>query len=107
MPGRNAPPLSFESVLALQSLDAPKPPAPPSAADLFLQEAQKSPIERMREQILEELGLTEESIAQLPPEEKRAVEDKIRRMIEEKIRQAMGADEAPAASNAAMLQTIA
>ncbi|MEZ6024182.1 MAG: hypothetical protein R3C16_12395 [Hyphomonadaceae bacterium] len=60
----------------------------------------------MREQIPEELGL-DRRVDRAIAAGGEAVEDKIRRMIEEKIRQAMGADEAPAASNAATLQTIA
>src|SRR5690606_31980179 len=61
--------LSFEAILNLQSLDEPAPEklTEPSAEEKFLEEARKSPIERMREQILEELGLTEEAIAQMSP----------------------------------------
>jgi hypothetical protein len=64
-------------------------------------------MERMREQILQELGLTEDSLAQMSPEDRRIAEDKIRQMIEEKIRQAMNAGDAPPESNAAMLEQIA
>jgi hypothetical protein len=101
-------PLSFESILTLQTLDEPDPAIEaPSATDIFLEEARKDPIERMREQVIEELGLTEESLAQMSPEERRAAEDKIREMIEEKLRQAMGADDEPAASNGEMLERLA
>lgn len=93
----------------LQSLDEPEEPqlTAPSATEIFLEEAQKSPIERMREQILAELGLSEESLARLPPDEKRAMEDKIREMIEEKFHQGMGVDEAGAESNASMISVVA
>lgn len=103
--------LSFETILSLQSLDDPAETAPaePSAADKFLEEARKSPIERMREQILQELGLTEEGLAGLPPDERRAAEDKIRAMVEERLRQASGAGDGAeaSASNAATLGAVA
>jgi hypothetical protein len=108
LPSSSAMQLSFENILALQSLA--DPPAPKleemSATQKFLAEAQKSPMERMREQVLSDLGLTEESLAQMPPEERRAAEDKIREMIEEKIRQAMGAGDDAPDSNSAMLQSL-
>lgn len=98
--------LSFETVLSLQALDEPKPIEAPSATDIFLEEAQKHPMERLREQIMKELGVSEESLAQMPPEEKRAMEDKIRQMIEEKLRQGMNAGDAPPSTNAEMLQQL-
>jgi len=90
--------LSFDALLALQG-DQPEASeiasvAPPSAEDLFLEEARKSPIERMREQILEALGLSEESLAALPADQRAAVEDQIRELMEEKLRQARGVAEA-------------
>lgn len=105
LPISPAQPLSFESILELQRVDELEPEAlrPPTAEELFLEEAQKHPMERMREQILEELGVTEEELAELPPDEKRAMEDKIRAMIEEKLRQANNAGDAPRGSNAEML----
>lgn len=100
--------LSLETIMNLPSLDEPAPVKliEPSAEEKFLEEARKSPIERMREQILEELGLTEEAIAQMSPDERRATEDKIRALIEEKLRQAMGADETPD-GNAQMIEAVA
>lgn len=102
-------PLSFETVINLQSLDEPEAPqlTAPTATELFLEEARKSPMERLREQIMAELGVSEESLAQLPPDEKRAMEDKIRKMIEEKFRQGMGVEEAGTESNAAMISVVA
>lgn len=109
LPISPVPPISFEMFINLQSLDEPEEPqlTAPSATEIFLEEAQKSPIERMREQILAELGLSEESLAQLPPDEKRAMEDKIREMIEEKFRQGMGVDQAGSESNASMISVVA
>lgn len=100
--------LSFESILNLQSFEEPAPaPIERTTEAKFLEEARKSPIERMREQILKELGMTEEDLAALPPDEKRAVEEKIRAMIEEKLRQGMGADREPPESAAALIQAVA
>lgn len=65
---------------------------PPTAEELFLAEARKSPMERMREQVMKELGITEDALAQMTPEERRAAEDKIREMIEEKLKQGMRGD---------------
>lgn len=106
LPGGFLPSISFESVLSLQSLDEPKPVEPPSATDIFLEEAQKHPMERLREQIMQELGISEEDLAQLPPEEKRAMEDKIRQMIEQKLREGMNAGDPPPSTNAEMLQQL-
>lgn len=108
LPASQATPLSFDTILELQRLD--EPPATlkaPTPTEIFLEEARKSPMERMREQILEQLGITEEDLAQMSPEERRATEDQIRRLIEEKFRQAMGGDGEPAETNTeAMLQTL-
>lgn len=43
----------------------------------------KSPVEHMREKILARMGLTEESLAQLPPEKRAEVEEEIGRRIKE------------------------
>jgi hypothetical protein len=91
--------LSMDMLLALQGEQEPESAVEelkePTAEELFLKEARKSPMERMREQVMKDLGLTEEALAAMPPEEKRAAEDKIRDMIEEKLRQGMRGD-APA-----------
>ncbi|MCR6645941.1 MAG: hypothetical protein NVV62_16175 [Terricaulis sp.] len=88
--------ISFDAVLFLQS-EEPQAPAisAPTPTEIFLEEIQKDPIERMREQILEELGLTEEDLAAMGPDERRATEDKISAMIEEKLRQGFGARSRP------------
>lgn len=85
--------ISMDSMLFLQTEEAPKAEGP-SATDLFLEEIRKDPIERMREQIMEELGVTEEDLAQMTPDERRAVEDQISAMIEEKLRQGFGVERA-------------
>ncbi|WP_135211071.1 hypothetical protein [Vitreimonas flagellata] len=109
--------LSLETILQLQgqadedakatALEDSASLKPPTAEELFLEEARKSPIERMREQILEALGLTEESLAALPPDEKRAMEDKIAKMIEEKLRESAGGEPGAETSNASMIALVA
>lgn len=79
----------------------------PSVEDQFLAEARKTPMERMREQILKALGVTEDQLAQMSPEERSAMEDRIREMIEEKIREAHNAGNAAPDSNTEMLQSLA
>ena len=108
LPASRATPLSFDTILELQRLDEPPTTLKaPTATEIFLEEAQKSPMERMREQILEQLGLSEADLAQMSPEERRATEDQIRELIEAKFRQAMGGDGEPAETNTeAMLQTL-
>lgn len=108
LPSSTAQPLSFANILALQSLidEEPAQLTEMTATQKFLQEAQKTPMERMREQILEQLGLSEEALAQMSPEDRRVAEDKIRQMIEEKIRQAMNAGDEPSNSNTDMLQSL-
>jgi hypothetical protein len=96
--------LSFSSILALQSIDAQRDAAevspvdkiPDTPEEIFLQESQKTPMERVREQILDQLGLTEDQIAQMAPEERRAAEDQIAKMAEEALRQGMTGDSASA-----------
>jgi hypothetical protein len=105
----SAQPLSFANILALQSLidEEPAQLTEMSATQKFMAEAQKTPMERMREQILEQLGLSEEALAQMSPEDRRVAEDRIRQLIEEKIKQAMNAGDAPADSNASMIEQVA
>lgn len=43
----------------------------------------KSPVEHMREKILKQKGLSEESLAQMPPEERAEIEEEIGRRIKE------------------------
>ncbi|HVK78983.1 MAG TPA: hypothetical protein VM915_00090 [Verrucomicrobiae bacterium] len=109
--------LSLETILQLQgqadeeaqakALEESSSLKQPTAEELFLEEARKSPIERMREQILEALGISEESLAALPPDEKRAMEDKIAKMMEEKLRQSSGVQDGGEPSNASMIELVA
>lgn len=57
-------------------------------ADEFLEYAKKSPAERIRAAILEELGITEEELEAMPAEAREAMEKTIAEKIKEKIEQA-------------------
>lgn len=57
----------------------------------FLALIRQNPMERLRAQMLESLGYDEASLAELPPEERAAVEDKVRELIEEKLRESVRA----------------
>ena len=50
----------------------------------------------MRDDILKSLGLTEDDLAHMSPEERAAVEDKIKQIVEEKFRQGAHVDAAGA-----------
>lgn len=60
-----------------------------SAADKFKEFMNKSPEEMMRDGILKELGYTEDRLASMPPAERKAAEEKISALIEQKIEQSM------------------
>ena len=55
------------------------------AVEEFLEFMSKTPEERWREQILKSMGLTEEELAALPPEEREKIEEKITAIIEDKV----------------------
>lgn len=58
-----------------------------SAADEFLEFARKSPAEQYRELVLKNLGLTEETLAALTPDERRAVEEIIKEKVLAKMKE--------------------
>jgi len=109
LPSANAVQLSIESLVALQS-EQPKTQeasiTTSSVEDQFLEEARKSPMQRMREQIMKELGVTDDDLAQMAPDERRAMEDRIRELVEEKLREAMNAGKVAPKSNGEMLQQL-
>lgn len=51
----------------------------------FMELSRMTPVERLRKELLESMGLTEESLAQLPPEERSAIEEEIRRTTKERL----------------------
>lgn len=52
-----------------------------AAESAFLTEAKKTPAERIREQILKKLELTEEDLAKMDDTQRKAVEDQIKQEI--------------------------
>lgn len=84
-PAASDPSAAYETQALAQADEAD---ASDKVRDAFLAYAQKTPMERMRDQILKELGYTEESLRQAPADERAAVEDKIRTLIEEKMKEA-------------------
>lgn len=62
-----------------------KSPTKQQVIDEFLEYMNKSSAERLRDQILQSMGLTEEDLEALPPEERRAVEDTIAQKMREHI----------------------
>lgn len=60
--------------------------SPASSSDVeqaFLEEARKTPAERLRDQILKELGLTQEGLDQLSPEARQSVGEEIAKRVKE------------------------
>ncbi|MGF6253312.1 hypothetical protein [Ensifer sp. ZNC0028] len=73
------------------SISAKEGPAAPdgSVGDEFLNEAKKSLVERIREQVLKAMGLTEADLKEMPPEQRQAAEEEIRKAVE----RAMGVEQ--------------
>jgi hypothetical protein len=64
------------------------PAARPSpAVQALLDYAKETPAQKMRDQILGTMGLTEEKLRGLPPKERAKIEAKIREIIKEKVEQ--------------------
>lgn len=61
----------------------------------FKEYMEKTPAELMREQVLKDLGISEEDLAAMPPEKRAAMEDEIADRIKEKLlgKKQEGADE--------------
>lgn len=49
-----------------------------------------TPAQRMREALLQKLGLTEDELAAMPPEERAAVEVKLRELVQQQMQDAQG-----------------
>ncbi|GJD41041.1 MULTISPECIES: hypothetical protein [Methylobacterium] len=58
-----------------------------SAKDDFLKYAKMTPAEKIREQILKKMGLTEEALAGMPQKELEKINDAIKEKIEELVKQ--------------------
>lgn len=68
-----------------------------SDADIeeFLAFAKMTPAEKIRYLMLKEMGLTEEELAALPPDERRKIEQKIEDAIKRKVEEATGVPASP------------
>jgi hypothetical protein len=66
---------------AAKQIDASK--AAPSAEEKFLAYAKMTPGEKLRAALLSQLGLTEEQVKAMSPEEQQKVEEKIRDLIKQ------------------------
>jgi hypothetical protein len=56
-----------------------------SVEQAFLNYAKMSPMERLRANILKSMGLTEDQLKSMPPEQQKAVEQKIEQLIKEQL----------------------
>ncbi len=70
---------------SLWTLAATEDSSVPSPRDELLAWAEMDPAERLRAQILQSMGISEDDLEAMPPEERAAVEDEIRKAIEEKL----------------------
>lgn len=77
---------SSAAAVSAQAIGQTEETETPSAKDEFLEFMEMTPMERMRAQILRNLGVTEEQIAAMSPEERKKIEDKIRQIIEETVK---------------------
>ena len=56
----------------------------------FMEYAKMSPMERMRAQILKSMGLTEDDLKRMSPEQQKAVEQKIEQIIKQELQKNAG-----------------
>ena len=61
-----------------------------SVAKQFMDYAKMSPMERMRAQILKSMGLTEDDLKKMTPEQQKAVEQKIEQIIKQQLQKNAG-----------------
>jgi hypothetical protein len=61
-----------------------------SVVQQFLDYAKMSPMERMRAEILKSMGLTEDDLKKMSPEQQKAVEQKIEQIIKQKLEKNAG-----------------
>lgn len=59
------------------------------AVEAYRELVGKTPGERMRAQVLRSLGMTEEELERLPPEERKKIEEKITQLIDEKVKSSL------------------
>ena len=83
--GRKKAPTRDEIFADQQARDAEKEVASETAKADFLSYARMSPAERIRADFLKDKGLTEETLAQLPREERMKIEEEIKQLIKKKL----------------------
>jgi hypothetical protein len=76
-------PFSVDNAKSLKPL--PDSSASDSVEKQFLNYAHMNPIDRMRAGILKSMGLTEDSLKSMPADQQKAVEEKIRQLIEQQM----------------------
>lgn len=84
---------SFFSTTALQRLNTAAPKeagASESPAEAFFQHVRKTPAEQMMEAMLKRRGLTQEEFQALPPEERQAIMEEIKKEIEDRVKRGEG-----------------
>lgn len=103
--------LDAAALLALQEAGAKegaekKAEVKTSAEDQFLDYMQKSPAERLRDKILKALGVTEDDIKDMTPDERMGLEKKIQELIKETMIKAEGEGEPSARDSAAQAPAV-
>ena len=78
-------PSSAYSPYAGVSASTASPMGEMSAKDEFLKYQAMSPAQKMRAMMLAKLGLTEEDVKAMSPEERKKVEDKLKDMIKQQV----------------------
>ena len=71
-------------VMLQASASSPGTAAKTSATDEFKDYMSKSPAQRIREQLLKEMGLTEDDVKAMPPEKQQAITDQITALMQQK-----------------------
>lgn len=82
----------------------------PKSADVYQQledYVKMSPAQRMREELLKKLGLTEEELAAKSPEEQKAIEAKLSEMVQQEMQKAQAAHKAGGPKLGQFLDTVA
>lgn len=64
------------------------PAKPSAAAQAFLDYQKKTPAEKMRDEILGSMGLTEDQLKAMDPKTRAKIEEKIKAIIKEKVEEA-------------------
>jgi hypothetical protein len=88
--------LALSTLSKINAATATKPPAPAasgplaaapvkSAKDEFLDYAKMTPAQKMRAAMLAKIGVTDEQLKAMSPEDRKKVEDKLRDMIKQQV----------------------